>query len=189
MKGAFEMIEQIIKVGRREFDYNTFTNTVKQVKTYSELCESLGMNKTVQTTINTLKDKVIELNLNTDHFTFKYTKTDKVLQAAQHNTKQFNMVGINQMYYKEFEKSFAGKNASWQQYKVHCGDFLEKLGDKDFATITVQDIENYVDAWNASEKTKANCKAHIRSMLIYIIKNNIENAIDKVSKEMLVYLI
>jgi tRNA A22 N-methylase len=112
-----------------------------------------------------------------------------MLQAAQHNTKQFNIIGINQKYYNLFAESFSGRHASFQQYKVHIGDFLEKLGNKDFATITSQDIENYVNAWDSGEKTKANCKAHIRSMLIYAIKENIENAVDKVSKKMLVWLI
>jgi hypothetical protein len=178
-----------VKVGRREFNHNDFTNAVHKAKTYSELCELLGMNKTVQTTINALKEKVVELNLNTDHFTYKFNISDKMLQAAQHNTKQFNIMGVNKTYYNLFEKSFAGKPASWAQYKVHSGDFLEKLGDKDFATITIKEIEDYVSAWGSGEKTKANCKAHIRSMLIFVVKENIENAIDIVSKEMLIWLI
>lgn len=46
-----------VKIGRREFDYNTFIIAVQKAKTYSELCESLEMNKTVQTTINVLAVK------------------------------------------------------------------------------------------------------------------------------------
>jgi hypothetical protein len=178
-----------VKIGRREFDYNTFIIAVQKAKTYSELCESLEMNKTVQTTINVLKERIAELKLDISHFTYKFNISDKMLQSAQHNTKQFNIIGVNRIYYDLFEKSFSGRHASFQQYKVHIGDFLEKLGSKDFTTITSQEIESYVSAWNSGEKTKANCKAHIRSMLIYAVKENIENAIDKVSKEMLVWLI
>lgn len=180
---------ETIKVGRREFDHNTFIEAVQKSTTFSGLCESLGMNKTVQTTINVLKEKVAELNLDTSHYAHKYNISEKVLQSAQHNTKQFNLVGVNKTYYDLFEQSFSGKPASWAQYKVHSGDFLEKLGSKDFATIIVQNIENYVEAVDASEKTKLNCKAHLRSLMIFIIKENIEGAVDKVSKEMLVWLI
>jgi hypothetical protein len=178
-----------VKIGRREFDYNSFITAVQKAKTYSELCESLGMNKTVQTTINVLKERIAELKLDTSHFTYKFNISDKMLQAAKNNSKQFNITGVNKTYYNLFAESFSGRHASFQQYKVHIGDFLEKLGNKDFATILPKDIENYVSAWDSGEKTKANCKAHIRSMLIYAIKENIENAVDKVSKEMLVWLI
>lgn len=180
---------EIIKVGRRDFDYNTFINAVHKATTYSGLCEDLGMNKTVQTTINVLKSKVTELNLDTKHFTHKYNISEKVLQSAQHNTKQFNLVGVNKTYFDLFGKTFLGKPASWSQYKVHCGDFLERIGNKDFATITIQDIENFINTWDAGEKTKLNCKSHLRSLMIFIIKEDIENAVDKVSKEMLVWLI
>lgn len=178
----------MVKVGRREFNYNTFVKAVQESKTYSGLCKSLGMNETVQTTINTLKVSVEALKLNTDHFTFKYKVTDKVLQSAQNNTKQFNLIGVNRQYYEAFEQSF-DKITSWQQYKVHCGDYLESLKEKDFATRTVEELETYVNNNQAGEKTKQNCKAHIRSMMIYIVRNNIEDAFNKVNKKMLVWLI
>lgn len=178
-----------VKIGRREFNYNSFITAVQQAKTYSELCESLGMNKTVQTTINVLKERIMELNLDTSHFTYKFNISDKMLQAAKNNSKQFNITGVNKTYYDLFEKSFSGKPASWAQYKVHCGDYLEKLESKDFVNATVKEIEDFIDSLSSGEKTKLNCKAHLRSLMIFIIKENIESAVDKVSKEMLVWLI
>lgn len=183
------MTIQTVKVGRREFDYITFANTVKSSKAFSELCDKLGMNKTVQTTINVLKERVKELNLDTSHFTTKYNVSEKVYQSARNNSKQFNIVGVNKVYYDEFCKSFADRPTSWSQYKVHLGDFLEKLGNNDFATVTAEEIELYSNYGTSSKATKANCKAHIRSMLAYIVKENIEGAFGKVSKEVLVWML
>jgi hypothetical protein len=178
-------MESIIKVGRREFNSDTFLEAVKNSKTYSEVCDNLGMNKTVQTTINTLKEVISDLGIDIKHFTYKYTISDKLGKAS---IKEYNFSENNQQYYDTFKNSF-DKITSWQQYKVDNGSFLEALNEKDFATITIADIENYVNSKNAGEQTKNNCKAHIRSMMIYAVKNNINGAFDKVSKDILVYLI
>lgn len=177
-----------VKIGRREFDYSTFETAVQNAKTYSEVADNLDLNKTVQTTINFIKEKVAELGLDTTHFTYKYVITDALLQAAKENRKQFNISEVNKEYYSAFEQSF-DKVTSWQQYKVSAGAFLESLGRKDFATITVRDLETYVDNKKVGENAKKNCKAHIRSMMAYAVKNNVSGAFDKVSKEMLIYLI
>lgn len=178
-------MESNVKVGRRIFEYNTFAEAVKDSKTYSELCEKLGMNKTVQTTITALKEAVSAGNFDISHFTYKYTINPERVSTA---IKEYHLCEINQRYYDSYKDSF-DKVTSFQQYKVTIGDFLEKLDSKDFATITATDIETYVDGKHGSEQTKRNAKCHIRAMMIYLVKNDIENAFAKVSKEVLVYLI
>jgi len=178
-------MESIIKIGKSEFLTDRFIEIVKNSKVYSEVCETLGLNKTTQTTINNIKNAITNLNLNTSHFTYKYTVSDKV---GGQNVKEYSLSETNQKYYDAFQNNF-DKLISWQQYKVHCGVFLESLKDKDFATITIEDLENYVNSLTGSQQTINNSKAHIRSMMIYVVKNNIAEAFEKVSKEMLLYLI
>lgn len=118
--------------------------------------------------------------------------TDIIIEPVKNDgkfkTKQYFLSKINREYYNDFKDSF-DKITSWLQYKVHCGDFLEQLGNRDFATITVEDIENYVDNYKGSKQTKANCRSHVRSMMIYIVKNNVGGASSRVDKKMLIYLI
>lgn len=179
---------KIIKVGKKKYTYKAFTDAVKLAKSLSELCKILDINYTVSTNVNNVKSKIVELGLNTTHFKYNRATTEKVLESHKKSIKQYNLSNINKKYYNEFENSF-DKKTSFKQYKVHCGDFLEQLGNTDFAMVTVEDIENYVNNYKGSDKTKANCKAHIRSMMIYVVKNDVEGALNKVSKEMLLYLI
>jgi hypothetical protein len=178
-------MESSVKVGKRIFDYNTFAEAVKDSKTYSELCEKLGMNKTVQTTITALKEAITAHEIDIKHFTYKYTIGPERVSTS---IKEYQLAPINQIYYDNYKDSF-DKVTSFQQYKVTIGDFLEKLDNKDFATITAADIETYVDSKHGSEQTKRNAKCHIRAMMIYLVKNDIANAFTKASKEVLVYLI
>jgi site-specific recombinase XerD len=94
------------------------------------------------------------------------------------------------MYYNSLEQEFEFKKTSFTTYKPNIGAFLEFLGERDFATVTVTDIEDYVrEHKDGSESTKKNCIAHLRSLMANAVKKNINNAVDKVSKEMLIWLI
>lgn len=115
----------------------------------------------------------------------KYTKSAKVEAANELKKKQFNLSEINQRYYNSFESKFDGKPTSFAQYKVDIGSFMETY--EDVAEITITDIENYINGWEG--KTRDNKKAHIRSLLQWIVKNNVGGAGNKVSREILIYLI
>jgi hypothetical protein len=115
----------------------------------------------------------------------KYTKSEKFYAVQPLKVKQFNLSSTNQVYYNSFESKFEGKPGSWAQYKVTVGDYLEKCDD--FALVTVADIENYVNSHD--EKIKHNKEAHLRSLMQWIVKNDVNGAMAKVSKEMLIYLI
>ncbi len=177
-------------IGKRQVEFESFVNAVKESKRYTEVCDRLGFNSTVGTTKSAIKEKIAELGLDISHFEYKYNKSEKCIESAQSRVKTFDIDPINQEYYNSLEREFEAKQTSFITYKPNVGAFLEFLGNKDFATVTVTDIENYVrDNKDGSESTKKNCLAHIRSMMIHAVKNNVNNVVDKVNKEMLIWLI
>lgn len=171
-----------IKIGRRIVNYNDFVKAVANSERYTEVCVLLGFNETVPTTRQAVKDKIEELQLDTTHFTYKYTKSEIFEESAKTRIKHHNIYPVNQVYYDCIEKKFEDKPQSFCTYKVDCGGILEELENRDFATITVNEVINY-----AGEKKSA--LNHIRSMMIQSVKENVNNCIDKVNKEMLVWLI
>jgi hypothetical protein len=122
------------------------------------------------------------MNLNTDHFTTPLyrNKTEKYEAYQERRIKQFNLNEVNQIYMSEFEKTVSP--ASYPTYKATIGNYLESLKNVDFATVDAWNIERYTEG-------RANAIAHIRSLMTYIVANNICDARDKVSKETLIWLI
>jgi hypothetical protein len=181
---------QMVKIGKREVEYMDFVDAVKRSKRYTEVCDFLGFNSTVGTTRDAVREQIEVLHLDTSHFKYKYNKSDDWQESIKNRQKKFNISEDNQQYYDSLEQEFEAKQTSFITYKPNIGAYLEFIGDKDFTTVTVTDIENYVkDNKDGSESTKKNCLAHIRSMMIHAVKNNVNNAVDKVSKEMLIWLI
>jgi hypothetical protein len=93
----------------------------------------------------------------------------------------------NKLFYSEFEKNF-NNPTSWLQYKVDAGAFLENLKQKLLTSIEPAEIESYIEN-SDNENTIRNKRSHIRSLLIFTVKNNINGAKSKVSRDMLIYLI
>jgi hypothetical protein len=173
---------QTITIGRRTFNTDRFIDAVKKSKRYTEICDNLGINNTVATTKTAIKEVITALGIDTSHFEYKYNKSENYDKGVQARIKSFTINPVNQAYYNAIEQKFADKPQSWLTYKATVGNFLEGLRDRDFATITAQEIEDYCGA-------KQNSLMHIRSMLITAVKENVNNAVDKVSKEMLIWLI
>ncbi|MCK9198456.1 MAG: hypothetical protein M0P49_02520 [Bacilli bacterium] len=171
-----------ITIGRRTVTFENFLNAVKNSKRYTEVCDYLGFNRTVGSTKDAIKQQIEALGIDISHFEYKYTKSEKYDQAAKQKRKTFNISPINQPYYDIMEQKFEDKPQSWGTYKVDVGGILEYLREKDFATITIQEIEDY-----AGDKKSA--VLHVRSMLITTVKENINNAVEQVSKDMLIWLI
>lgn len=179
-----------VKIGKRLVDYSNFVEAVQRSKRYKEVCERLGFNSTVSTTRDAVKEQITKLGLDTSHFEYKYTKSEGYAEAAKSRMKTFEISDINQMYYDSLEQEFESKKTSFITYKPNVGAFLEFLGNKDFATVTVTDIENYVrEHKDGSESTKKNCTAHLRSLMANAVKKNVNNIVDEVNKEMLIWLI
>jgi LysM repeat protein len=176
---------QIIKIGLTEVKYTNFVQAVKESEKISDVCYNLGLNGTVQTTRNNVKAAIEELNLDINHFKYIYHKSE----LNNKPEKEYELSVVNKLYYDAFKESLT--KSSFTQYKVNIGDFLEKLSatNIDFANIKIKQIEDYANSKQGNEATKKNCMAHLRSLLIFIVKNNINNAMKRVSKEMLIWLI
>jgi len=93
--------------------------------------------------------------------------------------KEYLMNFYNRNYYEKFINSLSSGSKS--AYRGVLGRFLEELGEQDVVMITPADVLKYT-----SSKTE---RAYIRSLLIYIAKNNINDGLNKISKQLLVWLI
>ena len=123
--------------------------------------------------------------------TGKYTKTDKVKQSWENQIKNLN-TGIeeNKIYWDKFcEIKFASEKSkgSIPQYKSSIFQFIEFI-DKDLVTATQEDI-NAFTATLTNQNTIGNKTSHIKSILTFVIKNNIAECHERVSKETLIMVI
>ena len=116
-------------------------------------------------------------------------KSGKIYHAPESERKTFEINTNNLVFFNEFKNRFSESPMSWLQYKVDCGAFLQSLNQKLLTSIEVSDIENYVNSHADNDKTKNNKRAHIRSLLIFCVKNDVRGAKSKLNREVLVYLI
>ena len=99
--------------------------------------------------------------------------------------KQFIISEVNRPYYEMFLKRFP--EASRRTYKVNVGQFLEALGPSDFAKIPPSKIKMYVRGKIPGQRRCA--ESHLRSMMMFIVQNDISGAANKVKKETLIWLL
>ena len=170
-----------VQIGRRSVDKDAFISAVKESRSLMEVTRSLGFNDTVPTTRKMIKEQIEAMKLNTEHFKAGNRFTEQELEKmAQKNIKAFTLSKGNQTYYDAFKATIA--QGSWGTYKASIGNFMEQLKDKDFATVTEEEIVAFTG-------NRDNPNAHIRSFMMYIVSNDINNAKQKVSKDMLIWLI
>jgi len=176
-------MEEIIKIGRRDINTDTFIQAVQNSHSAVEVCKNIGLNETVCTTVNIIKDTIQALGLDTAHFKtpLNRERTEKFTAYQENRIKSFKLNANNQQYYDAFEKSIT--SGSWATYKSTIGNFLESLGDIDFAkTMNTNKIDTFTQG-------KTNAESHIRSLLIFIVANDINGAKAKVYKDMLIWCI
>jgi hypothetical protein len=181
-KGGFNM--ETIKLGRREVNNDLFIQAVANNNKITDICVAIGFNPTVVTNRGNIENKILELGLNHSHIKF-FGRREKQ-EFVERRIKTFSLSNDNQIYLDEFLSSLAEK--SMATYKASCGNFLEEVGEQDFITVTKGRILEFAGRKN-TEAMQRNVEAHLRSMMIYCITNNINGAVDKVSKEMLIWLI
>lgn len=109
-----------------------------------------------------------------------YKRSDKFIESRQRSVKQFNLSADNHMYFDEFQKSI--NPTSWPTYKAIVGNFLESIGDIDFVKINPQQTISWING----RKTAESC---LKSLLTFILSNDINNAVDKVNKENILWMV
>jgi hypothetical protein len=174
---------ETLTIGRRTVNTSQFTQAVQNSHSAVEVCKAIGFNETVCTTVNMIKECIQALQLDTTHFKtpLNRERTDKFNAYQEQRIKSFKLNDNNRAYYEAFEKSISDK--SWATYKSSIGNFLESLGDVDFAkTMNTNKIDSYTQG-------KTNAESHIRSLLIFIVANDINGAKAKVYKDMLIWCI
>lgn len=174
---------ETVKIGKRWIEKEVFIQAVAANKSLTNIIEALGLNPIPSTTRNNVSDLIEELNLPTSHI-----KAKKKIHADTYeaNVKVFDLSTHNKQYYESFLPTIA--EASRATYKASCGNFLELLGNQDFITVTKEQILEYAET-KKTEAMKKNVEAHLRSMMIYCVNNDINGAVDKVDKQMLLWLI
>jgi hypothetical protein len=176
-------MNEIIKIGKTTFLKEKFVSIVSSAKSFPDIAEKLGLNKTVTTHLNNIKIVCEQEGINTSHL--------KIWKSENYCTpmKQYSLCEDNQAYFDAFETNEAVKESSKSAYRSGIGMFLESLKRTDCADITVDVVENYIINKEGSEATKINAQAHVMALLRYIIKNDVNGAKERVSRDLLVYLI
>jgi hypothetical protein len=172
---------EMIKIGKREISKEFFIQAVANNNSLTKIIEAIGWNPIPTTTRENVLSKIEELELDTSHI-----KQLKRVFETTTKIKEFTLTETNKQYLDSFLDTIA--NNSRPTYKASCGNFLEKIDKQDFITVTEDQILEFAST-RSTEATKRNVESHIRSMLIYCVNNNINGAIDKVDKQLLLWLI
>ena len=176
---------ETIKIGLREVSKDQFIQAVEQNNTLPDICRALGFNPTVVSTKDNIKHMIEYMELSHEHI--KRWETNPELSDKK--IKVFNIQSkFNKMYYEKFLTTFDERSAA--NYKSTIGNFMEEIGTNDFLKCSPDRIDKYANT-KKTQSQRNNVTAHLRSLMIYLIKNDINGAIseDKVSKKMLVWLI
>lgn len=173
---------ETVKIGKKEFTNEVFIDAVSKGNTLPEICRLLGLNDTVVSHKDNVRKAIQSLELPTLHIK-RYESNPEV---SLNKIKSFTLSETNQNYYNTFLSTIT--ESSQPNYKSSCGNFLELIKDQDFVTVTEQQIIDFANTKNSQAQIN-NTKAHLRSMIIYLVSNDINNAKAKVSKDMLIWLI
>jgi predicted DNA binding CopG/RHH family protein len=175
---------ETVKIGRTEVNKDAFIKAVADARSLPDICKAFGLNYKVVSTKQNIRNLIHELGLPTEHLVYYGWKPSE--EWLQNKVKTFHISEDNQIYIDEFLCSLPERNVS--TYKSSCGNFMEELGEQDFAEVTSKQILDFAN----TKKTQSmvnNVTAHLRSMMIYLVSNDVNKAKEKVSKDMLIWLI
>lgn len=175
-----------VKIGKKEFEYDTFVDAVRQAKRLKQVNENLGLNPSSSSVKEKVEEKIKELQLDTSHFVCVYHKSPSYERSIQARTIKFNVSKVNQLYMDSFLDSLS--EISRTQYKYTIGNYLEMIGKQDFVKSTEQQFTEFING-KKNKATRSNILCHLRTFMIYVVNNNINGAIKKVDKQMLIYLL
>lgn len=100
--------------------------------------------------------------------------------------KEFQLSHQNRIYFETFKAHMAPR--SWTTYKVDVGAFLEEIGTYDFAKVTPARMRRYAEERRSSRQCRQ-AVIHLRSLMSFIVQNDVGGAREKVSKEMVIWLL
>jgi hypothetical protein len=171
-----------IKIGKNHYTTEQFITAVKTSGRFTEVADRLGLNKQVSSHISGIKTYVEQLHIDTSHFKYIYNMSEEAkVRTTESKIKQFHLTAENQKYFEAYEESFGDNKSSWATYKASVGNFMEQI-NKDITQATITEAEDFIQG-------KDNRRAHIKSFLTYIIKNNINDCQDKMTKDALLVTI
>lgn len=100
--------------------------------------------------------------------------------------KEYKLSYQNTLYYEAFKAHIAP--GSWPTYKVDIGAFLEEIGTYDFVKVTPARMRRYAEERRSSRQCRQ-AVIHLRSLMSFIVQNDVGGAREKVSKEMVIWLL
>lgn len=100
--------------------------------------------------------------------------------------KEYKLSYQNALYYEAFKAHIAP--GSWPTYKVDVGAFLEEIGTYDFVMVTPARIQRYADE-RRPVRQREQAVIHLRSMMSFLVQNDVFEAREKVRKEMVIWLL
>lgn len=117
-----------------------------------------------------------------------YDKKEQFYIGLEARKEENRIKGVNEAYWKDFEEN-SGKNASsLLQYKSAVKRFIDAT-DKDILSISIEELENYLNNNFAEGKTKENQSRYIKSFLTYSIENNMSKALKNTDAQLIMSLI
>ncbi|MDD4779208.1 MAG: hypothetical protein PHT02_01200 [Tissierellia bacterium] len=180
------MLTNIIRIGKSNYTIDQFTTAVNNSSRFTEVADKLGLNKQMSPHIRTIKDYIEQLQIDTSHFTYTYNKSENYDQKKQEHSKQYNITDNNRHYLEEF-KNFFDKPACYINYKCTIANFMEFI-QKDITEMSLKDMESFLSD-TENENTRNNKTTHIKGILTYIVKNNVNDCCETISKDALIAII
>jgi hypothetical protein len=117
-----------------------------------------------------------------------YTKSDKFFKALNTRIEENKIKGTNEAYWNDFEKNSGKTPSSLPQYKSAVKRFID-ANEKDILSISVEELDSYLDNNFPTGKTKENQARYIKSFLTYSIEKNMSKALKNTDSQLIMSLI
>jgi hypothetical protein len=169
-------MENTIKIGRQEINKTVFLEAIQKSKSCRDVCKYIGWG-TAHSTIMKMGEAMRTNNIDTSHFSYQPERkiNHKPMTA-------YNIADINKLYFNYLENDMNITEESYKTYRYIFGSLLEQIGNKDFVTISKEQIVKHAEGKKMRETV-------IKAMLKHVVIMDINNAASTASRDMLLYLI
>lgn len=100
--------------------------------------------------------------------------------------KTYRLSEINNKYYSSFLKSFTPRSRA--AYQNDIGSYLQWIGN-DCIIYPPRKVYEFANSKALSGGGNKYTVSHIRSMLLYLVRNDVEGAAERVTKDTLLWLL